>query len=253
MFVMVLLSLATATATNLCPARSATFPDNGDAPDCAFPCGLEHPYYGGAAYHLTKAQTPPQPPTAVEAFSASMELAGRIMRKHGAVVDTEAAGSLHMSLQYLCCQTAADAGRIKNVWDGMVWPDLNVTFSHAVCRVDYDDSPDGLYTSVIVLVDNASNTRMEQFVAHVEGEIAAAGINLTVTRKQQQPFHSTLGAVHTNTTNYDIGAALAEINSAIKPGAWHSTPVRLRTPAYSTYPGDNAARRSANRREMPID
>lgn len=82
---------------------------------------------------------------------------------------------------------------------------------------------------------------MEQYVSNVESKIAAAGVNLTVMRKSQQPFHSTLGAVHTNTTNYDIAAALDEINAVIKPGRWHSTPVLLKTPSFSTYPGDAVA------------
>ena len=44
------------------------------------------------------------------------------------------------------------------------WPPINVTYEKAVCRVDYDDGEAGLYTSVIVLLDNASNARMEAFV-----------------------------------------------------------------------------------------
>eukprot|EP01047_Picozoa_sp_COSAG01_P018023 COSAG01_NODE_966_length_12397_cov_146.646528_21_plen_44_part_00 len=43
-------------------------------------------------------------------------------------------------------------------------------------------------------MDQASNARMQAFVAQVEDKLAAAGVNLTVRRRQQQPFHSTLGA-----------------------------------------------------------
>ena len=50
------------------------------------------------------------------------------------------------------------------------------------------------YTSVIVLLDNSSNARMQTLVAGIEGKLEAAGVNLTVRRAQQQPFHSTLGA-----------------------------------------------------------
>eukprot|EP00729_Bicosta_minor_P014599 gene14599-32424_t len=202
------------TTNNICPTYSKSFPDDGDEPDCAFPCGLAHPFFGGAAYKLTSQGSPPQPPTSVQAFSESMERAGGIMRKHGTVVDTEAAGSLHLSLQYLCCQSMEDAVKVEKVWNSMEWPLLN---------------------------ENSSNTLMEQYVSNVESKIAAAGVNLTVMRKSQQPFHSTLGAVHTNTTNYDIAAALDEINAVIKPGRWHSTPVLLKTPSFSTYPGDAVA------------
>lgn len=152
------------TTNNICPTYSKSFPDDGDEPDCAFPCGLAHPFFGGAAYKLTSQGSPPQPPTSVQAFSESMERAGGIMRKHGTVIDTEAAGSLHLSLQYLCCQSMEDAVKVEKVWNSMEWPLLNVTFSHAVCRVDYDDTPDGLYTSVIVLLASHFPPHPVQFV-----------------------------------------------------------------------------------------
>ena len=67
--------------------------------------------------------------------------AGGIMQKHGTVIDTESGDGLHVSLEYFCCQTAADAGRIAKLYKGFAFPALNVTFDRAVCRVDYDDGP----------------------------------------------------------------------------------------------------------------
>ena len=121
-------------------------------------------------------------------------------------------------------------------------PPVNVSFDSAVCRVDYDDGAEaGWYTSVIVLLDNSSNTRMERVAAAAEAAIAAAGVNLTVRRRAQQPFHSTLGAVHLAhaaadasgapnlVPSYPIAAALADINTAIRPGTWHQEPITLST------------------------
>ena len=47
--------------------------------------------------------------------------------------------ALHVSLEYFCCQTRADAMKIESVYHTLDIPPVNVTFDRAVCRVDYDD------------------------------------------------------------------------------------------------------------------
>ena len=75
-----------------------------------------------------------------------------------------ARGCRRRSRRYFCCQAPGDEAVIKRVYSEIEWPPINLTYEKAVCRVDYDDGEAGLYTSVIVLLDNASNTRMEAFV-----------------------------------------------------------------------------------------
>ena len=62
-------------------------------------------------------------------------------------------------------------------------------------------------------------------VATVEAKLTAAGVNVVAPRSTQQPFHSTLGAVHTNISGYDIAAAIADINAQIP--TWQPRPIAI--------------------------
>jgi hypothetical protein len=169
-----------------------------------------------------------------------MAKAATIMRKHGTPINTEEGAGLHVSLEYLCCQTKDDAHKVQELYKQMQFPRLNVSFDRAVCRTDYDDGASGMHASVIVLLDSASNAKMEAFVSRVENAIAAAGVNLTIRRRDQQPFHSSLGSVHIAKPNaiaetnssYPIAEALADITNQIKPGAWHAEPIIIQNVTY---------------------
>ena len=72
------------------------------------------------------------------------------MRQHGHVLGTESGAELHVSLQYVCCQSERDSTTVSTLYEETNWPIVNISFDRAVCRVDYDDSPRGLYTSIIL-------------------------------------------------------------------------------------------------------
>lgn len=242
------LNMDTGDDPTICPNRSATFPDDGDEPDCKLPCELAVPYHGGATWSMQPSAQPPQGPGALEAWAANMARAGDIMREHGHVIDTERGAALHVSLQYLCCQTARDVAIVADVYKQHTWALRNLTFERAVCRTDYDDAGRGMYTSVIVLLDAPSNARMEALAASLEDEIEQRGVKLTQRRAQQQPFHSTLGAVHTKRPNgadkgaaaaaYPIVDAVQDINRQIP--IWHAEPVVVGTPKFSASAGPAA-------------
>jgi hypothetical protein len=132
---------------NICPHRSASFPDDGDSPDCKAPCLLPAPaaVFGGSIYSMIPLAQPPQPDSALKAWRTNMAKAGAIMRQHGHVLSTESGPELHVTLQYFCCQSHHDGQAIQRIYRDMEWPSLNVTFDRAVCRVDYDDAPSGLF------------------------------------------------------------------------------------------------------------
>ena len=226
-----LLPALAASGANVCHARSASFPDDGDAPDCKAACSLPAAVFGGSAYHMSPTAQPDS--ASLAQWRSNMAKAGTIMKRHGRVLGIESGPELHVALQYVCCQSAHDSKIISQLYEATTWPSLNISFDRAVCRVDYDDSPAGLYTSIIVLLDEASNARMESLVAGFERRIEAAGVNLTVHRRQQQPFHSTLGAAHTNVSGFDIQAALKDINGQIPPGHWHSGPIQIQKVKFS--------------------
>ena len=162
-----------------------------------------------------------------------MAKATSIMRKHGNYSDGGL--HLHLHLQYLCCQTADDVRKIAEVYRTFQFPRLNISFDRAVCRTDFDDGAAGMHASLIVLLDQDSNSRLQTFVAGIEDAIAAAGVNLTIRRRQQQPFHAMLGSVHTprpatppaayRGSLYPVADALADINAQIRPGTWDTEPV----------------------------
>ena len=95
--------------------------------------------------------------------------------------------------------------------------------------MDYDAGADGLYTSVIVLMDAEANALMEAFAADLEAAIEAAGVRLQAKRRGQQPFHSTLAVV--NGTTFPLEEAVAAINQLVPPGSWTGeSPLQLTAP-----------------------
>ena len=91
-------------------------------------------------------------------------------------------------------------------------------------RVD-SGAEDVDHLSVIVLLDDASQTTLHAWVAEIEAQIRAAGVDVHVPRTEQEPFHATLGVV--SAASYPAEAALADINEAIPPGTWSPIPITL--------------------------
>jgi len=173
-------------------------------------------------------------------FRNSMLRAGNILTsgKFGAastVISTESGAGLHVSFNYLCCYTDAQKATARTVLELVQWPSLNISFGQPVWRLDNkivsgSAADTAHHLSIIVLLDDASNKRMEAWVATVEQMLRDAGVPIHLPRSKQQPFHSTLGVV--NGLEYANEAALAAINDAIPPKSWTTANVTLSVPSF---------------------
>lgn len=190
---------------------AAAWPSAGGA-DCPDPCG-DGETCATTTYRLGEDASP-----AGRAFQASMLAAGKALQGFGDVT-TESGTQLHMSLNYLCCYSADDLAVARAALDAMTWEPINVTFDAPVWRIDGSRPPiSATHYSAIVLLDAASNARMQAWVAEVEARIAAAGVAVHVPRHLQQPFHSTLAVA--DGAAFPVEAALAAANAAVPPGSW---------------------------------
>ena len=107
-----------------------------------------------------------------------------------------------MSFNYLCCYSKVQKAVARAVLASIKWPPLNITFGAPVWRIDNkivegnSTADTAHHYSIIVLLDQASNMRMEAWVATVEQKLRDAGVPVHLPRSKQQPFHSTLGVVN---------------------------------------------------------
>ena len=76
----------------------------------------------------------------------------------------------------------------------------------------------GHHYSIIVLLDQESDDRMQSWVSEVEQRIREQGIPIRFSRSVQQPFHSTLGVV--NGLEFPLETALAAVNTVVRPHSW---------------------------------
>ena len=165
---------------------------------------------------------------AADQFRASMLLAGQVLQRLGSnttVIKVESGAGLHVSFNYLCCYDILQRAAIRNVLHSIQWPPLNISFRAPVWRIDNTVVPGSKvdtahHFSIIVLLDEASNARMEAWVATVEQTLRDHGLPIHLARSKQQPFHSTLGVV--DGLEYAAEAALEAINKAVPPHTWTS-------------------------------
>jgi len=131
-----------------------------------------------------------------------------IMEKYNGVESTDR-GVIHTSIQYLCCYSIITYTKWISVMENYGWESVNVTFDRAVCNMDNNDSD---HTSIIVLMDQASQTKMFSLVAGFEQEMEKHGITVKYPRSGMEPFHVTLGVVN---KKYPVDQVLAEINEQV--------------------------------------
>ena len=86
------------------------------------------------------------------------------------------------------CPPSPDLATIKTVLSGVEWPALNISFGAPVYRVD-SNADDVDHQSIIVLLDDASQVVMHEWVAELESLVRAAGVDIHVPRADQEPFH----------------------------------------------------------------
>lgn len=190
-------------------SMSESFPSAGGA-DCAYVCAPSKSCKV-SKYVLGGTDDP-----AMVSFDKKMEEAGEILKQFG-VATVTTGSSLHLSLNYFCCYSEIDLTTIESVLDSHDWPSIQISFDRPVWRIDSDATAADHY-SIIVLADEPSQQRLQKLVADIEGAIRARGVDIHVTRSDQEPFHSTLGVV--NGTTYPCEAAIAAVVDAIPSGSW---------------------------------
>jgi len=89
----------------------------------------------------------------------------------------------------------------------MKWKPFKIKFSNVICN--YGGGGDPAANSIIVLLDKESQDYVASFVENIERLINASGIPVHVHRKDQEPFHCTLGVVN---GSYPINDVIDEIN-----------------------------------------
>jgi len=141
-----------------------------------------------------------------------------IMEKHKGVTSTDR-GVIHTSLQYLCCYSIVTYTKWIDIMSSYSWASVNVTFDQAVCNMDNNDSD---HTSIIVLMDQASQAVMFNLVSRFEAEMKAHGIPVKYPRSGMEPFHVTLGVVD---SSYPVQQVVAEINQQITE--WSDVPINI--------------------------
>jgi hypothetical protein len=194
---------------------SESFPSAGGA-DCMHACAAGEGSFG-RAFHYGKSSSMVGR-AGSRAMQASMRAAGEVLTSYDSSVRPEFGTALHVSFTYSCCYNATARAVIEDVLDRQTaWVPQNVTFDRAAWRIDNAGSPASHY-SVCVWLDEASNARMERWVATVEAAVEAAGVPIHIPRAAQEPFHTTLAVV--DGTTFPVEAALQRVNELIKPGTW---------------------------------
>jgi len=139
----------------------------------------------------------------------------------------------HVTFAYYCCQTEDERSRIRQVLEDWDWEQSEETvgFSFATCAID---GPSIEHVSFILMLDEASNSKMARLVQRVESAIEASGVRLNVKRAEQEPFHTTLAVV--NGSSYPVGKVVAALNARHPPNSWE--PITLTKPcqAHGTRP-----------------
>ena len=139
----------------------------------------------------------------------------------------------HVTFGYYCCQTAEELSRIRHVLEDWDWESSEETvgFSFATCAID---GPSIEHVSLILMLDAASNLKMNRLVQRVESAIEAAGVRLNVKRAEQEPFHTTLAVV--NGSLYPVGEVVAALNARFPANSWETITLTRPCQAHGTTP-----------------
>jgi 2'-5' RNA ligase len=152
-------------------------------------------------------------------FYASFAKAVNILRSYPGVISDDYYVP-HLTIQYLCCYTPMQWTRIIEAVNAVQWAPFNLTFQKVICN----NGGDGFKSliSLIIVLDQKSQTLLGNFVDRLERAIKAAGIPIHRPRTEQELFHSTLGVV---TGDYPVAKVMDQINTAIK--VWNTVPMMV--------------------------
>jgi len=217
-----------------CAVRmSEAFPSEGGA-DCAYACNVGVTGQGNfdTTFQLGEMNT-----AASDALKESMLAADDAILKFGhkdvTVTPRSHNTHIHMSFNYFCCYSKQDIATLHTVLAAYDWPtDLAVSFDQPTIRIDSDAEKVEHY-SYILLLDEPSQAKMHSLMDGVEAAVRAAGLDVHVPRRQQEPFHSTLAVV--DGRDFPAVAALAAVNAAVPPGTWTGSqgPLLLSRPSWN--------------------
>ena len=211
---------------------SETFPSEGGA-DCAFACNVGTT---GQTNFDTTFELGDMKTAASAALKKSMLAADDVILSFGhkdVIATPRTHGThIHMSFNYFCCYSEEDLKTIHEVLTAYDWPtQLEVSFDQPTIRIDSGADKVEHY-SYILLLDEASQAKMHSVMDGVEAAVRAAGVDVHVPRRLQEPFHSTLAVV--DGRNFPAVAALEAVNAAVPPGTWsgQAGPLVLSTPTW---------------------
>jgi len=211
-----------------CPNYSPTFPSAG-GPDCTFPCA-EGLRTGGAGFQGVF------PASYMQKVRQAGDLVRSLDRENTLYLDGRGSRvDSHISLSYYCCHPEVELQRIKDVvmkdWRRW-WQPQRLNLSYATCAVD---GPSLDHVSFIVMLDEASNRLMMDWVLRLEARIQAAGLPVHLSRRMQEPFHTTLGVV--NGSAYPVRRAIEALNKHFPPGSWLADPLQQGNLTFWDSPG----------------
>merc|ERR1711924_218248 len=121
---------------------------------------------------------------------------------------------------------------VLQAWAG--WRPHELKFSIVTCAIDGSIYPNetGInlldHVSFILMLDEESNRVMMDWVAELESAIREVGLEVHTSRRQQEPYHTTLAVV--NGTAYPVGQAITALNEQFPPDHWVDKPVVLEYP-----------------------
>lgn len=140
----------------------------------------------------------------------------------------------HISFSYYCCYSEADLQKIRAIVmdDKSWWKPEKLNVSYATCAID---GPALDHVSFILMLDKASNQMMMNWVLDMEHRIQSAGVPIHLSRRYQEPYHTTIGVV--NGTAYPVKKAIEELNRLFPPGSWLQDPLQKGNITFWDSPG----------------
>eukprot|EP00484_Ammonia_sp_Unknown_P024751 CAMPEP_0197034162 /NCGR_PEP_ID=MMETSP1384-20130603/12349_1 /TAXON_ID=29189 /ORGANISM="Ammonia sp." /LENGTH=327 /DNA_ID=CAMNT_0042464051 /DNA_START=116 /DNA_END=1099 /DNA_ORIENTATION=- len=230
-------------AYGTCPYTNPTFPSIG--PDLSSFCPSNKPMRSATAWYFDKhirhhiAKDDTQSASDLDNFFKQYETFREIVRNNtnssdkALEISLKKASGLHLTYQYLSCQTEQEIATLYKHWDGIIndeqvvemmgnaggsWQAMEVCFDRVLCM---NDNAHGGYAFNLYL-DETSQELMRRLVTKTEEiEQEKYAVQLAYRRvRDQQAFHVTLASV-TNMEDYDAFDArrlMERVNEEI--GSW---------------------------------
>merc|ERR1712154_717895 len=96
------------------------------------------------------------------------------------------------------------------------------------------DGPSLDHVSLILMLDEKSNNLMMKWVTDLEHKIESMGVPIHLSRRYQEPYHTTVGVV--NGSVYPVKKAILELNKRFPPGSWLQEPFNQGNVTFSDKP-----------------